>query len=88
MDFVKIFKKYKSIILLLIFVFLLNCTSENLSTSSNKEYTNIIKTICYGLPNKEGCISSYKKKCIEMECRGKTGNDKNICMTMCRNISL
>ena len=31
MDFVKIFKKYKSIILLLIFVFLLNCTIENLS---------------------------------------------------------
>lgn len=88
MDFVKIFKKYKSIILLLVFIYLLSCTIENLSTSSNRKYTNIIKTICYGLSNKEGCIASYKINCEEKECRGKTGADKNICKTKCSNISL
>ena len=40
------------------------------------------------MPNKKSCVDSYKNNCKEMECRGKTGEDKGSCETICNSISL
>jgi len=88
MDLLKIFKKYQFVILFVVLLYFLTCSSENLSASPNREYTNIIKTICHSVSNKEGCVDSYKNKCIEMECRGKAGTELGNCNNSCTSISL
>ena len=45
MDLLKIFKKYQFVILFVVLLYFLTCSSENLSASPNRKYTNIIKTI-------------------------------------------
>ena len=87
MDLLKIFKKYKFVILIILLVYFLTCSSENLSLSNNitATYNNIIKQVCN---NREECVSSYRNRCIENECKGIAGSDLGNCINSCTSISL
>tara|TARA_B110000902_G_C14238277_1_gene561458 strand:+ start:58 stop:327 length:270 start_codon:yes stop_codon:yes gene_type:complete len=89
MDLLKIFKKYKLVILAGIFIYFLRWNRENLTTTEpNSTYNNIIKMLCHSVSNKDSCVDSYKESCEENECNGKNGETLTICKNSCNSISL
>ena len=87
MNLLKIFKKYKLVILVVIFLYFLRYNMENLTTIEQK-YNSIISTICHSVSNKDSCVENYKNKCREDACRGMNGDSLKSCKNSCTNISL